>query len=486
MIMKKHITLVGSAVAAILGVTSAHAIAPNSTFAATLTVSGSSAFEGALESELSGSASSVCTSGTYNKFVSSTKDFRAYTCNAKAGIVTTTSTGGEAIAIYYRGEGGSVLGLAPLARSITPYRLNLASCPTTVTLGATATVTCSIANYDAVNDYTAVTPATGLETALSQLGFADEEPAMFIGENYPTPATYAFLQPALTTGEINSLTGTAQAIVAQSFNVYISSHTTANGASAEINELNNLTGLSKNTLSNIFRGAYADWTQVPADTASGFVLNPATYTNGLPIKLCRREAGSGTQVAASIFFNDVVLSGQAFSSEAVQGNLLEANGGGGVKENGSSGDERTCLKTLTSYPSASVQAGAIGFISAEADVTSAASAPGYKHLLIDGQGDTLATNANLSKLVADGHYDYWYELVAIKRPGLGAPASTIADKLIGVTQTQATGPTSPYVTYLPGLNTAAYPLVVPSSGKKYIGCLTRGKNSKNKASWQCT
>lgn len=483
--MNKHLTLLGAAVAASLGTGTAFALPPNTPFAATLTISGSSAFEGAIETELSSSTSAICMNGTFNFFKSSSGDFRAYTCSAKPNVLTPTSPGNEAIAIYYRGEGGSVTGLAPVARNMTLYRLNLSACPTTVTVGSAAQVTCTTGTYNSLLD-TGVNIA-GLEAAQTQLGFADEEPAMFIGENYPSASVFQWLQPALTTGEIATLSSAQvlKTVVAQSFSVYVTAYT-AGGSNAAQQELATLPGLSKTTLSNIFRGAYADWNQVPANTTSGFAINPAT--SSLPIKLCRREQGSGTQTGASIFFNDYLLTGQSFASSGAPLNFDEENAGaGGVKENLSTSAMKACIQDATHAASgASLAVGAIGYFSSEADLSvTSGSTAGYKHLLIDGQGDTASDNSGLSKLVAKGDYDYWFELVSLKRPGISNLASNIADKLISVTQKQATGPTAAYITFLPTYNTPAYPISPLPANKKSIGCLTRNGQSSNKPIWSC-
>jgi len=444
--MKKQFCILAAAIAASLAGGSALALSPAGPFAVQLTVSGSSAFEAALENELSRAGSTICAANSYNKFQSNTNDFRAYTCNLAANVVT--PGGGETAVIYYRGEGGSVVGLKPLLTTgPTILRLQLSSCtfvaPNNV-LGSTGTNPCTTTTYNAVND----TAAGGLEKAVSQLGFADEEPTVFTGENYPTAATFNFLQPALTGTERSTLNNAAVAVVGQAFGIYVSSQNT---------ELSAVGNLSKTVLSNIFKGTYSDWNFVP--TVGGGTVTTTT----LPIKLCRREAGSGTQVATSLFFNAT----NGFASTAVPGNLAASSGGGGVQENASTGGMRTCLDG---------NAGAIGYISSEVDQGT------HKQIRIDGQGG--ATGNNLGPLIAIGQYDYWYEMTAIKRPGLAGTANTLASKLISVTQSQASGPVSPNIAFLSPFNAAQYPLVTPA-GKQPVSCVRRSKVSTNVALWQC-
>src|SRR5207247_1219344 len=171
-----------------------------------------------------------------------------------------------------------------------------------------------------------------------------------------------------------------------------------------------------------------------------------------------------------IFFNDYPNTSQAFVTAASPGNLDLGAGGGGVVENSTTGNDRTCISTaLTSDSSAA--AGGIGYISAEADLAPTGSAAGRTMINIDGQGDGTATAANdLSKLISDGTYDYWYEVVGLKKPGLAGAPLTLANKLLTITSTQTSGPTTPNVAYLQGLtgisNSQTYPLTAPPAGKK--------------------
>jgi hypothetical protein len=471
----KHLSLIAAAVAASCVAGQALAIAPGGPFAVTLTISGASAFQGAIESELSRVGSAICnnpTAGTatYNRFLSSANDFRAYTCNLAPGVLS--PGGGEAAAIYYRGEGGSVVGLAPLlsgtrfngAAIPTPKRLALSGCPAGAP-AAGATVTCTIGAYSLASE-AAGTAVTGLENATSQVGFADVEPSLFFGENYPTASATTgipFLQPALSAGERNTLNGNAEVLVGQSFALVVN---TSNA------ELAALPSLSKTTVSSILRGEYADWSSVP--NGSGGTVT----TTSLPIKLCRREQGSGTQVAASIFFNSYPTTLTPFASGDVQGALAVDLGGGGVVENASTGAMRTCISTPTAA-SGGGAAGGIGYYSTEAD------AAGRHAIQIDNQGTSIAETANNTGVaVATGQYDFWYEEVVIKSATLGGAALTLANKLIPVTRTQATGPTSPNITFLSPFNAAVYPPAVVA-GRQPVSCLRRNKVSTVPAANQC-
>jgi hypothetical protein len=110
--MKKQIAILAASIAATLGGGSALANDPSGPFGVSLNIAGSSAFQSAFENELKSGTSSICVAGTYNKYQSNTNDFKAYTCTLKPGAASTG--GGENAAIYYRGEGGSVMGLKPV------------------------------------------------------------------------------------------------------------------------------------------------------------------------------------------------------------------------------------------------------------------------------------------------------------------------------------------------------------------------------------
>jgi hypothetical protein len=459
----KQLSILGAAVAATLAAGSAFAIAPTGPFAVSLTISGASAFEGAIESELSRVGSTICSNptagtATYNRFLSSSADFRAYTCNLAPNVLSVA--GGEAAVIYYRGEGGSVYGLKPLlAGGPQIKRLALSGCPTGTPV-AGATVTCTIGAFNLATESAAVAVA-GLENAASQLGFSDVEPKQFFGENYPTAA---ILQPTMNGTQRTTLNDASEVLVAQAFGVYVN---TGNA------ELAAIASLPKTIIANIFQGVYADWSSVPNG------LGGTVTANSLPIKLCRREQGSGTQVSASIFFNNYPNTLTSFASEGAPGALDIALGGGGVVENASSGNVRTCLSNNFVVGSTTVPAGAIGVISSEAD------AAGRHQIQIDNQGTLVTETANnLGTAIASGIYDFWYEEVAIKSTTLGGNALTVANKLVPVTRTQATGPSSPNVAFLSPFNAAAYPLAVVA-GKQPVSCLRRNKDSTSIPVWQC-
>ena len=468
----KSISLVAAAVSAALFAGLASAAAPTITDAnaqVKLVISGSSAFQSAFESELSSASSSVCASGSYIKYTATVTSgtapgLFAYTCTSQNNYFG-ASTGQKTVVITYRTEGGSIYGLTPVVRAPNNKVLRLvvdSTCSYTGTAGTCAVGT----SYNTVTDV--VTGATAaVVDANSDLGLSDLEASQFQGSNYPDSTIAAKLQPALSKAERTSLNATASPLVLQSFAFYVRNTASATGAAAELNAL---TTLSRESIAAIYAGAWTDWNQVPKNDGS----NTTVTSSSLPIVACRREAGSGTQVSASIFLHGTNCGGaDLFVTTSNPGAL------GSVITNTSTGNMRTCITG---------QAGAIGFISAEAGRT------GLQMIRIDGKGVTGQTTAldaaalaPLGVATASGDYGFAYEVVAVKKSGLSGDALKLATSLITTAQDQTKGPTTPNVTYLPtGVNAgnALFPLATPT-GKQPVSCFTRSGNSCSPLSDAC-
>ncbi|HKE44023.1 MAG TPA: substrate-binding domain-containing protein [Steroidobacteraceae bacterium] len=462
----KSSSLISTAVAAALGWGAALAQPPTTTPDVTLIVSGSSAFKAAFENELSRAGSSVCqTSGTttYNKYTAAVTsgpvpDFNAYNCLSVTDFFG-AGTGTKNILIYYRAEGGSVFGLTPLIRAPNNKVLRLQLNANCTTPAAGATGTCPVGVYSPVPDTITGTNAVDANT---DLGLADEEPAQFRTPNYPDAGTAAKLQPALTDAERLTLGNNAQTLVGQSFGFYTHIETAAPGAGDT--QLNGLTSLSRESLAAIMSGTWGDWNQVPKNDGTNTTV--VSGGNSVPIVVCRREAGSGTQVATSIFLHNTNCGGaDNFVTSANPGNLAS------VIENTATATMRTCIEG---------NKGAIGYISSEANTAN------RKQVQVDGKGTTSSAN-NLGVATASGDYGFMYELVAVKKPGLAGNTNILADKLISVAHDQTTGPTTPNVTFLPtGTNAgnAVFPLNTPA-GKQPVTCFTRSGNSCATLADQC-
>ena len=189
--MKKFVPL-AAAIAASLAGSAAFALAPADDSVAAnydvrLVLSGASAFQTALENELSKVGSSICNNpavatATYNKYqanANGSPGLFAYSCNLQPNVVS--AGGGEKALIYYRNEGGSIYGVTSIARPSTqPLRLVVNGSCSTPAAGATGN--CTVTGYAAVADTVTGGNATA---ATTQLGLSDVEPKQFAGENYP-------------------------------------------------------------------------------------------------------------------------------------------------------------------------------------------------------------------------------------------------------------------------------------------------------------
>jgi len=113
-------------------------------------------------------------------FASGTPDFNAYSCTAAAGPFN-----GQSTTIYYRAEGGSVVGVLPVINNVAIKQLDLSAaggCPQ----AATGAVTCVVGGTSAANGSNdSWTSGVFTPTVAAQVGISDLEPKVFIGDNFP-------------------------------------------------------------------------------------------------------------------------------------------------------------------------------------------------------------------------------------------------------------------------------------------------------------
>src|ERR1700737_1015651 len=145
---------IAAGVAAILGASSAFGLAPGTATQLNLTIGGSSAFRDAFKTEFTNSG--YCVAGTLDNFVASTTnlpDFRAYSCTRASAAPVPAADFGKTVTVWYRSEGGSVMGVAPLVKNVNIGRLDisLANCGGVV-LAPGSTYTCPVVGYNATTD----------------------------------------------------------------------------------------------------------------------------------------------------------------------------------------------------------------------------------------------------------------------------------------------------------------------------------------------
>ena len=411
---------IAAALAAVCAGSSAYALPPTATYDISLVVAGASAQRNTFQQEFS----AICQNGTLNLYQASptpNQDFRAYSCTLNASGLPASIAGRNAI-VYYRSEGGSVYGVGPLAKNLQVKRLLVNASCTTATPPAFGN--CPVSGYNLTTDN-----GTGnLTASLVDLGVSDVEPSRFSGENWPAAGTSALgAQP--TTAQVAALQ--SQTATGTVFGIIVN-------AGLAVDDL------SRQDINSIFTGQYGTWDQV----ADG---NNAVDATG-DITVCRREPGSGTQTAASIYFNGQGCPvGYPFVA-APSGPVFENP----VIENGTSSTMSTCV--ANNPRSIGIQ-------------TYTATPPtGTKWVTINGKLP--------SKVAAAlGDYDFWFESTFNKDEVITAKTreNALADFLIGRARSAATIPVNDSVFAL--YNGGANSPVIPVATDRPIGLGTRSGNS---------
>jgi hypothetical protein len=385
---------IAAAVAAVLGAGSANATPTlaqaQSPFAA-FYISGSSAAKngilGALENDIcGGSSNALVFSSTGNT------NFFAVSCAPSSSTGISGANGTNVFTMYYRDEGGSVVGALPLVSGSPISQLNLsgASCA-----GNACTV--AVGGTSAANGTTDT--FTGVTKQVSQLGVTDVEPGALVGDNYPTAYSTSAYGSATPT-QLAGLSGSA--VFQQTFGIFVNS-----------SGLHTPICLSSSAVQGILNGNLTNWQNVE-DCATHATVASAS----VPIVLVNREPGSGSRTATSIFWLDDecnpshsgVLEDQSIDYFST-GNVLAA---------------------------AAAQAGGVTYASIDQ------SQAGLVQAAIDG-----VTPSNLA--TAQGQYEWWVEswLLTPNVPLTGVPAS-IAAFLLTDLQNGNTAPHSAQVTLIPG------------------------------------
>lgn len=409
-----------------------------------LNVSGASAQRDAFVSFM---ARTVCQSGTFDLYRASPSagaDFRAYSCRVVNDAGVYGGAANQLAVVFYRSEGGSAWGPVPMSRrnatapfytaanDIAVTRLNVDNSCTTTSSASVGTVVYTVHECPVpANDYQLATDTfTDANLALSvvDLGVADEEPKMYSGVNFPTVSTRLTQIPAGSRDSfMNAINSIAQVGFGQTFGIIVNN--TSGPFSGTTGTPKRTIG--KNVLAGIFNGTYKNWNQIVS--SDGTLVS----STSVPIKVCRREPGSGTQVAAHQYFLGTSGCNPQFpngtfvtdGADADQTNLAADTDG--VIERGTSGDLATCVATLP---------GAIGLVVGNAAPTNTV------FLNVDGRAPT-------REAAAVGAYDFWYEQTFTVNPRLGAGAKQdLANALIAEARLSGSAPNVLSVISLPNEN----------------------------------
>jgi hypothetical protein len=417
---------IAAAIAAVLAAGSAVASQPTPASAAApavgLYVAGSSAAKnailGALETNICG--------GSYSLFSSTgNTNFFAVSCTPAASTGLPSANGSNIFTIWYRDEGGSVVGALPLVSGSQINQMSLAGAT-----GSAGSYTVAIGGSSATNGIDDSFTG-GVFKAPVQMGITDVEPGALIGDNYPT-AYKASAYGTATKTQLGNLTATT--IFDQVFGVFVNTNSSA-FSSAQKASLN----LSQETVTNILQHAEgnssANWDYFPDATGV------AVTSSSVPITIINREQGSGSRTATSIFFT---------GDECVKGTTSIKESTGGTADYFSTGNVLAAADALP---------GAITY--ASIDNAGSTSYPNLTLVAIHG-----VVPSNLA--AAHGTYGDWFEATAVTGANLTSLSSDqqdlIAD-LITSFQTESSAPGAADILAIPGdsTNTASLPVTGTSS-----------------------
>jgi len=319
--------------------------------------------------------------------------------------------------LYYRAEGGSAYGVAPIAKGQQIYRLVVdANCT-----GATPTWTCPVTGWN----FAAETGTGNIIKDTTELGVSDVEPAKFTGDNWPG----GFFGAAPTAAQLANITS-IKPVTGQVFAIYVNTSV----SSTPIN-------LSKASVAAILEGSATDWSAVPKLDGTGFVSAVAA-----PITVCNRDKGSGTRAGVGFFFTGYGCTG---SGAPLVVSSLAINASGST--------ETTCIAG---------GAGRIGYLGYAGPTDPA----GMVHVNIDGIAPSLQG-------AAAGGYGYWYEATFNNGTALTGNDALLATLLANRIRSAATVPaTNVNALVLSDFNTPVEPV---STSFNPIAVTTHSGNSCN-------
>ncbi len=439
--MVRNLT-VAAAVAAALASSAAMAGQPTPAQAASPTVglyiAGASAPRPAVLNTLENSAS-FC-GGSYSIF-SSTGDtnFYAVSCTPAASTGLPSANGTNVFTIWYRDEGGSVVGALPLVSGSSINQLALAGAT-----GSAGVYTAAVGGTSATNGIDdSFTGAVSPQPV--QAGITDVEPGALIGNNYPSAYKTSAYGHA-TSAQLANLS--AQTIFDQVFGVFVNNKSSPVVLPATLN-------LTRAEVGAILQGLDGNWTDV-GDTSGN-----AITTTSQAITIVNREQGAGVRAAADLFFTG------DHCTTPTQDPIKESTGG--TADYFSMGNLLTAANTIP---------GAVTY--ATIDYASS-SYPNLTLVAVDG---IQPTNLN----AAAGLYGDWYEANIVTGPNfssLSADQQALINAMISAFQAIGTTASSVAVVANPSYNSVSYPIsgtgVVPNGGTKtvYVGEFTRNGNSCN-------
>jgi hypothetical protein len=401
--MNRTVTL-AAAIAAALGAGAAYAAQPTLAQIEASTnnifIAGSSAAKNAILGAL---VTNVC-GGAANAFSfnsSGNANFFAVSCTP---VAAANAANAGVYNMFYRDEGGSVVGMLPIVNAKQINQLSLVA----GTIGGCAASPCSIpvtgtSSTNGIDD--SFGPAGTVAKQTVDVGVADVEPAALTGNNYPTPYSTTVWGPVNNAGLVN-LAGTQ--LFGEVYALFVNENSTA--------FTENPLSLSSQTVQQILTHKIRNWSLV-TDTAGNAVTNAA-----LAITIVNREKGSGSRTAA-----DLLVAGDSCTT------------GGGVLFDA---------------------AGATDYFSTGDVLTQAAAVPGAITYATIDQVKANLVQVSLNGVVpgnlaaATGLYPFWTEATFVINPASTADANVV-NFITAALQTEASAPHLVDILAIPGVPAGA-------------------------------
>ena len=411
-----------------------------------LYIAGASAPRPAILTALEKSAS-FC-GGTYSLF-SSTGDtnFYAVSCAPLASTGLPSANGTNIFTIWYRDEGGSVVGALPLVSGSQINQLSLAGAT-----GSAGSYTVAVGGSSAVNGIDDSFTG-GVFKAPVQMGVVDQEPALYTGNNYPS-AYKSSVYGHATAAQLAGLTQTPTFDLV--YGVLVNTNSSAFSPAEKAGQGTTTASLSlgRQTIGAILQGNQTNWNDVPDSSGN------AVATASLGITIVNREQGAGVRAASDIFFTG------DHCTTPLQTPIQESTGG--------TADYFSMSNVLAA---ANTIPGAITY--ATIDYAGSSSYPNLTLVAVDGvQPSNLAAAA--------GIYGDWFEsqvTTGANYSSLSAAQQGLIQGLITAFQTEATAPGATSVLANPNYNTPSYPVsgtaLVISGATIYVNPYSRLGNSCN-------
>jgi hypothetical protein len=488
--MKMRNSQVAAAVAAALAMggygaafaspTPAQAMAP----AHSVFMAGSSAAANAVINYLEGT---LCGGTGYSVFTTPTSsvglpDFRAVSCTAASGQFGA----GTLVTVWYRPEGGSVVGVFPVVNNTQVKQLNMNTAGCTGTNGSTTAYGCTAVQGTTPGNGTNDSfGPTGVQSHNVDIGVSDLEPGVFAnptigatnswaggGNNDPANPAANQLNPGHAT-YATSITGVDLGVdnvqtfsnpsFGQAFGFIV--NTSVHNAG--------VTDLPKQQIAALFDVAVTNWNQVTLANNTAVSLNA-------PQVICNREIGSGTRAETDIFLNNDGCINAAVVLPDLAGTSI-----------GSQVQPTDNFQTIAELDCVNKTANSIGYVSidnfAKTGAAASTSFPNAWPITIDGvanypgNGGTADPAGNGALQAALGAYDDWYEASLNLNNSASADGSTFYNNFLipALQSLNANVGTSYQVLAIPDAapgNKATSPPTV-GSHNVYVNEFTRGGNS---------